>query len=66
MRGRNIDVVGPTHQAITDIDDKSAGNDRRFDPVSGASPDLKSADIVGREQRKIAIIGMLAGAGRCG
>ena len=62
MRRRNIDVVGPTHQAIADIDDESAGNDRRFDPLSGAGSDLKPADIVGREQRKIAIIGVLARA----
>ena len=65
MRGRDVDVVGPTHQAIADIDDKCAGNDRRFDPVSVAGADLKAAHIVSREQREVAVIGMLARAGGC-
>jgi hypothetical protein len=49
MRRRNIDVVGPTHQTIADVDDEGAGDDRRFDPLSGARADLEPPDIVGRE-----------------
>ena len=65
VRGRDIDVVGPTHQAIADIDDKRAGNDWRSDPLSVAGADLKPSDIVSREQREVAVIGMLARAGGC-
>ena len=63
MRRRNIDVVCPAHQAIADVDDEGAGDDRRFDPLSGARADLEAADIVGRKQRQVAVIGVLTRAG---
>ena len=62
MRGGDIDVVGPAHQAVADIDDEGARHDRGGDPFAAARPDLQAADIVGGEQGDVAVVGVLAGA----
>src|SRR5208337_703115 len=33
VRGRNVDVVRPAHQAVADVDDEGAGQGRGFDPL---------------------------------
>ena len=62
MWRRDVDVVRPAHQAVADIDDKGAWHGRRLDPLAGAGPRFEAADIVGREQGQVAIVGVDAGA----
>jgi hypothetical protein len=58
MQVRNVDVVAPAHQAVTDVAHERTGRGGDADPRAVARAQFEPAGIVLREERDVTVVGV--------